>query len=49
MAVQTRRGAYENFDPSKLLAGEWATVLSGDPNGGQYHPGHGRSREQLHV
>lgn len=32
MAVQTRRGAYENFDPSKLLAGEWATVLSGDPN-----------------
>ena len=32
MAVQTRRGAYENFDPDKLLAGEWATVLSGDPN-----------------
>lgn len=32
MAVQTRRGAYENFDPNKLLAGEWATVLSGDPN-----------------
>ena len=32
MAVQTRRGAYENFDPNKLLAGEWVTVLSGDPN-----------------
>lgn len=32
MAIQNRRGAYENFDPAKLLSGEWATVLSGDPN-----------------
>ena len=27
-----RRGRYENFDPTKLLPGEWAVVLSGDPN-----------------
>ena len=30
MAIQHRRGIYENFDPTKLLPGEWAIVLSGD-------------------
>lgn len=32
MAIQNRRGVYKNFDPSKLLPGEWAIVLSGDPD-----------------
>lgn len=30
MAIQMRRGQYEQFDPSRLLPGEWAVVLSGD-------------------
>lgn len=30
MAIQHRRGVYNNFDPTKLLPGEWAVVLSGD-------------------
>lgn len=32
MAIQNRRGAYANFDPSKMLPGEYAIVLSGDPS-----------------
>lgn len=32
MAIQHRRGVYNKFDPSKLLPGEWAVVLSGDPD-----------------
>jgi len=32
MAIQNRRGIYGKFDPSKMLPGEWAVVLSGDPN-----------------
>lgn len=30
MAIQMRRGAYDRFDPSRLLPGEWAIVVSGD-------------------
>ena len=30
MAIQHRRGIYDRFDPSRLVAGEWAIVLSGD-------------------
>ena len=32
MAIQNRRGAYTDFDPSKMLPGEYAIVLSGDPS-----------------
>lgn len=32
MAIQNRRGRYQDFDPTKLVAGEWAVVQSGDPN-----------------
>lgn len=32
MAIQNRRGAYANFDPTKLKPGEFAIVQSGDPN-----------------
>lgn len=32
MAIQVRRGVFDNFDATRLLAGEWAVVLSGDPN-----------------
>lgn len=32
MAIQTRKGPYNKFDPQKLLPGEWATVTEGDPN-----------------
>ena len=32
MAIQSRRGAYADFDPNKMLPGEWAVVTSGDPN-----------------
>lgn len=32
MAIQNRRGAYNDFDPTKMLEGEWAVVKSGDPN-----------------
>ena len=32
MAIQNRRGAYADFDPQKLVPGEWAVVQSGDPN-----------------
>lgn len=32
MAIQQRRGSYANFDKSKLIPGEPAVVLSGDPN-----------------
>ena len=31
MAIQTRRGSYDDFDPAKMLPGELATVTSGDP------------------
>lgn len=31
MAIQMRRGAYSDFDPTKMIAGEWAIVTSGDP------------------
>lgn len=31
MAIQLRRGAYADFDPAKMLPGEMAVVLSGDP------------------
>lgn len=30
MAIQHRRGVFNQFDPTKLLPGEWAVVLSGD-------------------
>lgn len=32
MAIQNRRGNYTDFNPQKLVPGEWAVVLSGDPN-----------------
>lgn len=32
MAIQNRRGAYANFDPTKMVAGEFAVVQTGDPN-----------------
>ena len=32
MAIQFRRGQYSQFDKSRLVAGEPAVVLSGDPN-----------------
>lgn len=32
MAIQVRRGPYTRFTPLKLLPGEPATVLNGDPN-----------------
>ncbi len=31
MAIQMRRGSYKDFDPTKLLPGEMAVVLDGDP------------------
>lgn len=32
MAIQNRRGDYNDFDPTKLLPGEWAVVTQHDPN-----------------
>lgn len=32
MAIQNRRGAYVDFDPTKMVAGEFAVVQSGDEN-----------------
>lgn len=32
MAIQNRRGAYADYQPSKMLPGEFAIVRSGDPN-----------------
>lgn len=32
MAIQNRRGNYSDFDPSKMVEGEFAVVKSGDPN-----------------
>ena len=32
MAIQFRRGSYDDFDPAKLVEGELAVVLSDDPN-----------------
>ena len=32
MAIQHRRGIYDQFDPTRLVAGEWAVVLSDDPS-----------------
>lgn len=32
MAIQNRRGVYTDYDPSRLVEGEWAVVKSGDPN-----------------
>lgn len=31
MAIQNRRGGYTNFDPAKMVAGEFAIVQSSDP------------------
>ena len=32
MAIRMRRGVFDNFDPTRMLPGEWAVVLSGDPD-----------------
>lgn len=32
MALRHRRGVYTDFDPSKMVSGELASVQSGDPN-----------------
>lgn len=32
MAIQNRRGDYQDFDPSRMLPGEWAVVQSGNPD-----------------
>ena len=32
MAIRMRRGAYGDFDATKMLAGELAVVESGDPD-----------------
>lgn len=32
MATQSRRGVFNDFDPDKMLPGEWAVVMEGDPN-----------------
>lgn len=32
MAIQNRRGAYADFDPTKMVAGEVAVVQTGDPS-----------------
>lgn len=32
MAIQVRRGVFDRFDKNGLLPGEWAVVLSGDPD-----------------
>ena len=32
MAIQNRRGNYSDFDPTKMVEGEFAVVQSGDPN-----------------
>lgn len=32
MAIKNRRGEYANFDPYKMLQGEWGITTSGDPN-----------------
>lgn len=32
MAIQNRRGIYNDFDPDKLLPGEWAVVTEGEPD-----------------
>lgn len=32
MALRHRRGIYTDFDPSKMVSGEIASVQSGDPN-----------------
>lgn len=33
MAIQNRRGAYTDFDPTKMVPGEYAIVQEGDPDG----------------
>lgn len=33
MAIQMRRGHYAMFDPTRMLPGEYAVVLEGDPDG----------------
>lgn len=32
MAIKNRRGAYADFDPYKMVPGEWGVTTSGDPN-----------------
>lgn len=32
MAIQTRRGSYTDFDPDKMLPGEWGTAIADDPS-----------------
>lgn len=32
MAIQNRRGIFDRFDPTKMLPGEFAVVVSGDPD-----------------
>ena len=32
MAIQNRRGIFSYVDPDKMIPGEWAVVLSGDPD-----------------
>ena len=31
MAITMRKGPYDDFDPDKMLPGEWAVVLANDP------------------
>ena len=32
MAIQNRRGAYADYDKTKMVSGEFAVVQGGDPN-----------------
>lgn len=36
MAIQMRRGAYAQFDPSKMKAGEWAVSTDSDTKNSKY-------------
>lgn len=31
MAITMRKGPYDDFDPDKMLPGEWAVILANDP------------------
>lgn len=36
MAIQMRRGAYAQFDPLKMKAGEWAVSTDSDTKNSRY-------------
>ena len=49
MAIQMRRGQYKDFDPDKMLPGEWAVAIDNDTPSHMDVLPFGRGEENRHL